>query len=372
MLHNLMLPTYNQLMDRVVQFQKEFIAFICDAHTPPKPGLQDYSQAFQSDEIARWIESWMPRKMNGSNESYYQHLCKLLDYLRLHPDLRQNLSDAFDHDIAYFDALKRNNTCFIFFCMTQAKLKRRQEIRKLLDPFMIAFYEDLFTRGFSPVAAIDKKAFRDMFWAANPLTVCPACDGPRVDSPYEIDHFLPKALYPFLSMHPTNLIPICPQCNRREKGMKDPLDHMLQDPLMYTFHPFEKPALKEIKIRVYRDTVARECHVKIEEKDGSVSKRIKQLNALFGLERRWKDVLKEAIDTLIFTMQGQAGRKNASGISAEDIVYEVLQTILDGEDKKIGREPNYLVRRCYAYYAINDQDEKEIFLDMIWQALGIN
>src|SRR5262249_18731883 len=149
-----------------------------------------------------------------------------------------------------------------------AKIKRRQEIRELLDPFMIAFYEDLFARGFYPVAAIDKNAFRAMFWAINPLKVCPACDGPRIDSLYEIDHFLPKTLYPFLSMHPTNLVPICAKCNSSsEKGRKDPLDHRLQDPLMFTFHPFEKPALKEIKIKVYRDATSKECQIRIEEED---------------------------------------------------------------------------------------------------------
>lgn len=374
MLHNLTLPTYDHLMDRVVEFQRQFIAFICDANAPTNPLLQDYCKAFKSDGIAQQVEKWMQHSIKtGSRETYHSCLCKLLDYLRRHPEMRQILIDAFDHDIAYFDKLQQGNMLFVFFCTTKTELKRREEIRKLLDPLMIAFYEeqDLFTKGFHPdIAAINKSTFRTMFWETNPLKVCPSCDGPRTDSPYEIDHFFPKAIYPFLSMHRANLVPICIKCNSYEKRAKDPLDQSLPDPFMHSFHPFGKPALKEIKIKVCRDTTSKKCQVKIEEKDGSVSRRIKKLNAIFNLEGRWEDFLKDAIDNLIVIMQGQAERRKVKGVSTEEIVDDALETILDAGNKRIGQEPHYLVRKAYAMYALNDPDEKEMFLEIVRQESG--
>jgi len=111
-------------------------------------------------------------------------------------------------------------------------------------------------------------------------------------------------------------------------------------------------------------------YLKIEEKDGSVSKRIKKLNAIFNLESRWEHILKDVMETLLVMMQGQAERKKVDGVSAEEIVKDVLETIMYSENKKIGREPHYLVRKAYAMYALNDRDEKEMFLEIVRQELG--
>jgi 5-methylcytosine-specific restriction endonuclease McrA len=62
------------------------------------------------------------------------------------------------------------------------------------------------------------------------LHVCSVCDEARVGTRYkrrihaDIDHFFPKTLYPHLSIHPFNLIPICHSCNSALKGAQDPLD----------------------------------------------------------------------------------------------------------------------------------------------------
>jgi hypothetical protein len=59
---------------------------------------------------------------------------------------------------------------------------------------------------------------REFFWAferSNQLSVCPACD---IESYSRIDHYFPKALYPHLSCHPFNLVPICNTCNTDYKG----------------------------------------------------------------------------------------------------------------------------------------------------------
>jgi hypothetical protein len=60
------------------------------------------------------------------------------------------------------------------------------------------------------------------------LVVCPACDESKHHTSArgvrrsDIDHYLPKSLYPHLACHPFNLIPICPFCNE-VKSNTDPL-----------------------------------------------------------------------------------------------------------------------------------------------------
>jgi hypothetical protein len=79
-------------------------------------------------------------------------------------------------------------------------------------------------------------AFRDTNKPA--LTICPACDEQKysvsagrkftnlgaVKIYADIDHYLPKSLYPHLACHPYNLVPSCTTCNQRKKLDNDPLE----------------------------------------------------------------------------------------------------------------------------------------------------
>lgn len=52
--------------------------------------------------------------------------------------------------------------------------------------------------------------------AKNPKIRCPFCGG--INTPSQIDHFLPKSRYGHFSVFPYNLIPICKDCNTEFKG----------------------------------------------------------------------------------------------------------------------------------------------------------
>lgn len=127
------------------------------------------------------------------------------------------------------------------------------------------------------------------------LKVCPGCDGIRCTTAGEqiiqkyVDHVLPKSLYPFLALHAFNLIPICNECNSDEKRAKDPLNHTLANPLSKTntFYSFGRPAIKEIYVALSRSAGSGRPELRIEEKSGGVSERIKNLDRVFGLEKRW-------------------------------------------------------------------------------------
>ena len=65
--------------------------------------------------------------------------------------------------------------------------------------------------------------------AENELYICPYCEKNYINIVYadnktlkpDLDHFYPKALYPFLGCSIENLIPSCQVCNSRLKGDKD-------------------------------------------------------------------------------------------------------------------------------------------------------
>ncbi|MGE0821918.1 MAG: HNH endonuclease [Candidatus Binatia bacterium] len=104
--------------------------------------------------------------------------------------------------------------------------------------FLCRFYDDLCSSAGLPgylfsiptAASFGRQEFLKEFVAENgSLYVCAVCD----ESGYrthldkgiytDIDHYFPRSLYPHLSCHPYNLIPICHLCNSSIKRDKDPL-----------------------------------------------------------------------------------------------------------------------------------------------------
>lgn len=108
--------------------------------------------------------------------------------------------------------------------------------QKAAGEFLRQFYEDLGSDGGLPAAVVGRAEsfsrhdFLRAFSAANDgMYVCASCDEARIGTRTkgrlrtDIDHFFPKSVYPHLSVHPYNLVPICHSCNSYTKGTVDPL-----------------------------------------------------------------------------------------------------------------------------------------------------
>jgi hypothetical protein len=105
--------------------------------------------------------------------------------------------------------------------------------------FLEHFYDDFCSTAkfpaylFSDPSAtkFGRQEFLEEFTRVNEnLYVCAACDEATYYTVVEgsirtdIDHYLPKSLYPHFSCHPYNLVPVCKFCNQTSvKGNKDPL-----------------------------------------------------------------------------------------------------------------------------------------------------
>ncbi|MEQ8962372.1 MAG: hypothetical protein RLP02_31345 [Coleofasciculus sp. C2-GNP5-27] len=102
--------------------------------------------------------------------------------------------------------------------MTPYRKKAAPDWQQAGAEFLCLFYEylgkELPDYFFSERGAtqFNKNNLKSNFFKTNnQLEVCPACDFSATRS--QVDHYLPISLYPHLSCHPFNLIPICSECN---------------------------------------------------------------------------------------------------------------------------------------------------------------
>ncbi|WP_405419474.1 HNH endonuclease [Streptomyces erythrochromogenes] len=112
------------------------------------------------------------------------------------------------------------------------------------------FVEWAYDNGMS---ATKGKRIRDELMAAPRNKRCPLCSQGTVS---ELDHFVPKSLYPTLCVDPLNLVPACERCNKLKSNMRprsaeDTLLHPYLDRISHerwldarTVHEPESPRLE--------------------------------------------------------------------------------------------------------------------------------
>ncbi|WP_430493544.1 HNH endonuclease, partial [Paenibacillus ottowii] len=91
----------------------------------------------------------------------------------------------------------------------------------LKDIFIELFYQKLFDNAKiwgiidSHSTTFSRQIFHENFKRENNIYICPYCDTDTIisDGNIVIEHFIPKSDYPFVSMHPNNLMSSCYGCN---------------------------------------------------------------------------------------------------------------------------------------------------------------
>lgn len=353
MLHHLNLPACGNRMNAILAFQRRVLAFACNARTT----LPLTQNALRS-EFGNQIGDWIRRKT-----SFCTQLEGLIKHVQSAPGAGARILAAFDHDVVFVDHLNDSNYQFHYHTvLTDADRQAATEVMK-------SFYGLLSDNGFPSTIhgagqdTFDRNAWMSAFWTANPeLNVCPACDGQRPDCidgriRADADHFLPKSHYPFLSVHPQNLVPVCLECNRIVKRDADPIDDQQNEPLLHTFHPYARPAIAETNVLFCRDH-AGAPKVRIEDKHGMPSRRVKGLNRVLRLEDRWRGRGKGAQESVIETVRGLARRfrRHHFPRSSQKLRSE-LQEARDETEKQFGRQPNALIRFSYLEFVLSDANE---------------
>lgn len=368
MLHDVKLPDCAIQFEAIKQLQRTMLDFACDPATPNPLTQASVETKFGAQGTWMWERLY---NKAGQPTDLGKLVATVVDYAKAHYNLHHAALESFDHDTSYHEHIE--DPTFHFHYVTHVEKEARDRIR----PLMEAFYEKLLASGFPQCVhgftdTFHRDALVRAFWKANPnLRVCPACGGAPPDSIgdkvfADTDHFLPKSLYPFLSVHAVNLLPICVPCNRSFKldidaanngANVDPMDEKASAPLLHTFLPYLRPAINAIDLRVQRN-----AHnvplCTIFDNDGTQTRRVKNLNRVLKLESRWSSRLDRTIESIRETL-ALAGRRQRrySGTETIEGLRLELTEMRDERRRRVAREPDFVIQGEYLEYALHEEAE---------------
>ena len=406
MLHRISPPACSERLRQAVDLQRQLIEFACAEGTATPLTRTMIMAAFPS--YGEWLCARLSRSKQAevlTGTTLNTHLTNLINFVQANAasdpqanaELRQAIVDAFPNDRDFDQGFNDEQFSFHF-------LKLDKKVQNVIKPVMVHFYDPYFAKqSLLPrregEPELNRQTFLDAFDAANPsLKVCPGCDGPRSekrppDSPCakplandvadaragkgrptdDLDHFLPKSRYPFLAVHPYNLVPLCSFCNSKMKLAKDPIDDPNVQPLLHSFHPYLRAAYPdEIEVIASRDkrmNVIYRLHDRPPREPRS--RRVKNLNRVLRLEWRWRDRephkaicnnLLETGQTLERYIERQQGRALTSD-ERRMALQDAIETLISNRPTGIGRDKDAVPGLSYLHFINANQTEFARLLD---------
>ena len=192
------------------------------------------------------------------------------------------------------------------------------------------------------------------------IHVCPFCDGNPEST--EIDHFYPKAHYPYLACHPLNLTPICGACNGPEgKGQVDPLDLDAFWQSADWFHPYLRPAYAS----EYRITFERQKEgltPALKSDDPQTQRRLDNLMCWLKLCPRWRGALKAEVNAVQRYIHREKEKLGASSLNKDQLCAKLKDWAESAEDD-IGLMPNSILKQAYLTQAMQ---QVPMLFDELW------
>lgn len=360
MLHRIQLCQHcEKILMAVLRLQEAILVYAREPASVWPPSIADFPAI--TPPAAQWFIDKLRR---GANLTKFGTALKALcNHVRDDPLVGQEIVEAFRNDVKFPNSV--NDPGFEF----QFALRLDAATQKILKELMVLFYETLAGANFPGAVHGEVEDFtRDLllegFERANPkLQVCPACDGQKpskIEAKLlaDADHYLPKSLYPFLAVHPGNLVPICLECNQRIKGDTDPvLDHAAT-PLTNIFLPYVVPAAEHLELRIRRDG-SKGLAIEFHDKSAPGSRRVESLQAIFALNERWPGRLDQQKNSVVDALMAAGERRRDAGEEvSEDILERLLTTSPNEAERYTGKSPFFLLRRSYQEFALHDPAEK--------------
>jgi hypothetical protein len=210
--------------------------------------------------------------------------------LALTPTERGALLDTVRHDLSFESNINDEEFRFEFPALPAG-------VRKAGKALLGSIYESVFFKKGMQVAnssLVNRKKWEEDFKTANDgLELCPACLlaiwEQRVDdrATMDLDHFLPKALYPQLSVHGLNFVPLCKLCNLTYKGQKDPLSPS-GGRLTSIWFPYYAAGLEEAEPAF---SISKTGQPGVKLTGPACEEQIANFETLFRVSQRWSDRL---------------------------------------------------------------------------------
>ena len=216
-----------------------------------------------------------------------------------------------------------------------------EDFRKLLKDFLTMLWEDypqnkLVERKFGTVLT----HFNDFLNSAHQKAlVCPFCGLNKLKPSGSInrnayDHFVPKAMYPFVSVNFQNLFPICHECNSDEKKDIDTL--YLKDKRRKLLFPFDtRYNRKNLTVTVVPKEVFNPKTLKTLLTDidwefaiklaGKSDVRLSGWDDLFKIKRRYTEHIKRYQTEWFGQLQTRFIREVSKGTTFKSFKKEILE-----------------------------------------------
>jgi hypothetical protein len=278
---------------------------------------------------------------------------------------------AFDDDCGFEQHLSEPNWSFKFATMPKV-------VRDSIEALFKQFYDHFVGDGFNDQVhgtgnlTLSREYYMKCYACANPqLAICPVCDKEAERHPdtnvflLTIDHYFSQSEFPFLTLHPANLVPACHNCNTTFKLAKSVLydeatNGIPTDALNNVYHAYHGRAILNLdSLCAYRDRPqANLLCIEITNSTGTSARRIAAANRVFRLTARWQNRLSNNIRPRLIAELICQAHESKSRDKAD--LLRVLRT------KRAECEPGAnsydVVKIAYLDYAISDATETEYLL----------
>ena len=233
---------------------------------------------------------------------------------------------------------------------TDSTFWKATPVRKAMRHLMLDFYNPWFyeSAGYPSTLHGGGDVLKRKHLARDPLLpVCPFSDG-TMQRP-QLDHFLPKESFPFICLHPDNLIPSSSDANMNKSTVL-PLDWTAAHQTSKWFHPRWRSAPDRFLLR-FDEKSDRLLTLKFEAVDAIEKERVANLDKMFGLTKFWGTTL----DVDIQNVQKEvADLLRDDDISAtENSVRKQLEKLHRQYARRAGYRPKHIYYAALYEFVLN-------------------
>ncbi len=291
-----MLEHYKKIPNHKIKKLQELNKAILKVWINAKPA-DSFSVNLFTDK--KFKELILSEKTKPKNDTLYKPIKVIFDRVKINRAAQDELKKAFNINNR-IKALCDNR----YQHPIEYKEFKKHNIDRQLKIFYEKFYNVVFARPkFKELFKTDLAEYYFDLKEERELTVCPFCGLKPLKSRTEtrreaFDHYFAKAVYPFNSVNPDNLIPMCSDCNSGYKSTKELIykrKKKVDVNRVKAFFPFDESIKFEgytIKMKLNKKPVN---FRKLKETDFELiiefpgkEEEIERWKKIFGIEKRFK------------------------------------------------------------------------------------
>ena len=307
MLYPIRLPKAKRHLEWIVKLQHTLIKAVCSKDVSPNEINRTWLIKVLPDVSMSWVVKFSNWKFK--NKTVLENLASIAS---LDQNVKTNLLADFEHDLRIHRIYTSYTDPHALYGLRalDSDSEAKAAVKELLERFytsniykskgykitkssgqVMTFNKDTYLGGFGKGTPVDSNSFAG---ANASLYVCPFCDGEYEQM--ELDHYFRKALFPGLSCHPLNLIPICGTCNSGEhKGRKDVFSAEGADAFADWLHPYLRSAAGKFTIQIGFSDNRLTPKLAAKNDSSQVQRQLDNHASLINLDTRWQNFLERKV-----------------------------------------------------------------------------